>query len=634
MLVAMTKVHVIGHRRRLDATLAALHGLSSIQLIDVSQDMTLTLPPLAADDAQLAEMEELRFTRARLDALLALASSTPRPVDATVDLATIREELDTDGVEIEGLAQKLDELEAELETLPRHLGSLKRLLPLVPELTELEGYDTEAVILDARHSAALGELNAALDELLDGNFEILSGRVDQDTIGAVIVTPKSAHDDLQSLLGRQQVNRVRLPQRFESVPFREAITMMERRMVELPAEMATIHDRIDAAILRHPHWVTARDELAARIDQLSAVNHLGATPHTFVLSGWVPAPRLEEVRRRLAGVGEGEVIVELAPIADSEQPPVLMQNRSMARPFESLVSLLSTPRYGSLDPTMLMMVFLPLFFGMMLGDIVYGMILLAVALFVRHRTRTTSPSIAEFSKILVLGAFWTIVWGVVYGELLGDLGQRLFGLEPLWINREEALQPLLVFALAVGAGHITFGLILGVWVASRRGDRKGLSTSLGTLLALIGLMLIVGVVVDRLPQGVMTPAVAVVVVGTVVMISMEGPMGLLTGPLDLIGLVGNVLSYLRIAAIGIASVYLARVANELGALGPLWLGVIVATLFHALNLALGVFSPTIQALRLHYVEFFGKFYEGDGAPFQPFGSSERKAETWRSDSLR
>jgi len=128
----------------------------------------------------------------------------------------------------------------------------------------------------------------------------------------------------------------------------------------------------------------------------------------------------------------------------------------------------------------------------------------------------------------------------------------------------------------------------------------------------------------QVPSGFMTPALATVVVGLVLMIALEGPMGLLTGPLELMGTIGNVLSYLRIAAIGIASVYLARVANELGALGPVWIGVIVAALFHTLNLALGTFSPAIQALRLHYVEFFGKFYEGGGTAFQPFGSLERK----------
>jgi V/A-type H+-transporting ATPase subunit I len=91
------------------------------------------------------------------------------------------------------------------------------------------------------------------------------------------------------------------------------------------------------------------------------------------------------------------------------------------------------------------------------------------------------------------------------------------------------------------------------------------------------------------------------------------------GPLDLIGAVGNILSYLRIAAVGLASAYLAMVANTLGELGPLWIGIFVAALFHALNLALASFSPMIQALRLHYVEFFSKFYEDGGQPFRPFG---------------
>jgi V/A-type H+-transporting ATPase subunit I len=109
------------------------------------------------------------------------------------------------------------------------------------------------------------------------------------------------------------------------------------------------------------------------------------------------------------------------------------------------------------------------------------------------------------------------------------------------------------------------------------------------------------------------------IVGLAVMMSTGGLMGLIMGPLELLGTFGNVLSYLRIAAIGLASVYLARVANELGSTAPLLIGILIGTLFHALNLALGAFSPTIQALRLHYVEFFGKFYEEGGSEYQPFG---------------
>lgn len=100
-----------------------------------------------------------------------------------------------------------------------------------------------------------------------------------------------------------------------------------------------------------------------------------------------------------------------------------------------------------------------------------------------------------------------------------------------------------------------------------------------------------------------------------------GRTGILIGPIEFIGVIGNVLSYLRIAAIGLASVYLAKVANDIGSsVGSLVIGVIIAVLIHSLNLVMGAFSPAIHSLRLHYVEFFRKFYEGGGRPYEPFHS--------------
>jgi V/A-type H+-transporting ATPase subunit I len=119
----------------------------------------------------------------------------------------------------------------------------------------------------------------------------------------------------------------------------------------------------------------------------------------------------------------------------------------------------------------------------------------------------------------------------------------------------------------------------------------------------------------------MTPAVAGIIVGIVLLGASMGWLGVLMGPIEFIGLIGNVLSYLRIAAIGLASVYLAKVANDIaGIIGNVVVGMIVAILIHALNLALGAFSPTIHSLRLHYVEFFRKFYEGGGRRYEPFKS--------------
>jgi V/A-type H+-transporting ATPase subunit I len=121
--------------------------------------------------------------------------------------------------------------------------------------------------------------------------------------------------------------------------------------------------------------------------------------------------------------------------------------------------------------------------------------------------------------------------------------------------------------------------------------------------------------------------VSLLLVGVAALIFSLGKLGFFLGPLELVSLVGNILSYLRIAAIGLASVYLAMVANALaGFVGNILVGLIVAVLFHALNIALGAFSPTIQSLRLHYVEFFSKFYQSGGEPFRPFQRSTSKTD--------
>ena len=160
-----------------------------------------------------------------------------------------------------------------------------------------------------------------------------------------------------------------------------------------------------------------------------------------------------------------------------------------------------------------------------------------------------------------------------------------------------------------------------MWEAVRERSKQLLLERGGMLMGLIGLFLIVSVAVKWLPPGFMTPGIAVVIVGVALLGASLGWLGILMGPIEFIGLVGNILSYLRIAAIGLASVYLARVANDLaGSLGNIVVGGIVAVLIHALNFALGAFSPTIHSLRLHYVEFFRKFYEGGGRPFEPFRS--------------
>jgi V/A-type H+-transporting ATPase subunit I len=343
---------------------------------------------------------------------------------------------------------------------------------------------------------------------------------------------------------------------------------------------------------------------------------------TFVVAGWVPAAEFDKVRSALQeAVGEA-ILCRQLPTSPATQKwaPVLLHNPAPARPFESLVGLLALPRYGHIDPTRLMAFFLPIFFGMMLGDVGYGALLLAISLWLLRRYKASVAR--DILIILAMGSGWAIIFGFLYGEMFGALGEEL-GLQPLWFDRASAenVAGLMLMTIVIGAVHVTLGLVLGVWEGIKDRSRSHLLERGGMLVGLIALFLIVGVMADVLPVGLMTPSIAGLIIGIVLLGASMGWLGILMGPIEFIGLIGNVLSYLRIAAIGLASVYLARVANDVaGIAGNIIVGIILAVLIHSLNLVLGAFSPSIHSLRLHYVEFFRKFYEGGGRPYKPYKS--------------
>lgn len=634
MIVPMAKVQIVGHQGWLDETLDRLYQLQLVQIIDhASQRSGVALSSMTLGAERLQELEVLRYLRARLDALLQLLPAsmvtTTEPLDTggefTPDeLSALRSEIEALTPRVETLVHRLDELREEQVSLPRYGRSIQRLLPLVPALTQLHGYETVALLLSRRHARVLDLLADELSGLVGERCELMSAPVDSDTIGAVLVFPRTYSAQVHALLGREQVSEVRLPPQLTGVPLSRALATIEQRLQEIPGQIAATEGELAALVAPYQaRWARAGQYIDSRLSQLEVIRLLGATPHTFVILGWTPQQEVVRLQSRLAEQVGPQVMCQELPVSEEEHAlaPVLLGNPPPARPYEMLVRLLSLPRYGTLDPTLLMSLFLPLFFGITLGDVAYGLILMGIALLLQRKLGAQSDTWRDLSRILFMGAVWSTVFGFVYGEFLGNLGHEL-GMQPLWINREDALAPLLIFSVAIGVVHVTLGLILGVWLAWRERHSNELLEKVGLLVTLAGLFVLAATAAGRLPSGFFTPAIAAALVGLVLLIRSMGALGLLMGPLEVLSTAGNMLSYLRIAAIGLSSVYLARVANEMvGALGAVWLGVIVAVFFHALNVALGAFSPMIHSLRLHYVEFFGKFYEEGGTAFRPFGAS-------------
>jgi V/A-type H+-transporting ATPase subunit I len=322
----------------------------------------------------------------------------------------------------------------------------------------------------------------------------------------------------------------------------------------------------------------------------------------FFIRGWMATDDVARLRAQLDASFGMQVVLEEKHLReeDLEKAPVVLMNPPYFRPFELFGRLLPVPAYSSIDPTPFIGIFFPVFFGMILGDAGYGVVLAVLALVLRLRSGKNRTA-ADAAQILLVSSLYTIIFGVLYGELFGDLGTTLFGMEPLLIERRTSVIPMLVFALSAGVVHVVLGLALGAITSFRRRVRREGFAKLLNILIILCLIAVFASFFGYLPGLLSRPLIMVILIATPFLLFSGG----LLAPLELLKNIGNIISYVRIMAIGLTSVLLAYVANQMaGAGGDVVLGVMAAALLHLLNIVLGVFSPTIHALRLHYVEFF------------------------------
>ena len=634
MLVPMTKVRIIGRRDRLVEVLDHLYSLRLVELADIANEPRLALGRSPGDDWRAARREELRLLLAQLDGLLELAGARPTtaaPDGASggLDLALLRADLEAMVPEIEELTGRVEALFAEQVVVGRYVGLLRRILELVPELSTLDAPElaalrlgTMVVMLGTEDDNLARLLGTELQARLGDRFLLVSAPV-EGAIGCVIVYPADGAAAVQDLLDRRRVRQLPLPEPYKDLSLSASVEAMEQRLGALPAEIDRARAELEAVIApRLAAWMRAREALAGHLEKLDAVAQAGTTERVFVVLAWLPRDQLRRLRDELdRRVGPDVVVEELAASRHDPMAPVALRNRRPARSFEFLVRFYDDPRARSIDPTGLLAVFVPIMFGLMVGDVVYGALLLIGALWLKVRFGSRSAAVRDGARILAMGSAFAIVFGFVFGEALGDLGERAFGMPALWRHRDDAaaLQPLLLFALAIGIAHVVLGYVLALVQSWQdRAPRSALAPA-GSLLVLAALLAAAGAAAEQLPTSALGPAGAAALVGLVIVSAEHGWIGLVLGPLELIGTIGHVLSYLRLAAVGLASVYLAVVANQLASVGPIWLGVVVAAFLHALNLVLAGFTPAIQSLRLQYVEFFSKFFIGGGRSFRPFG---------------
>jgi V/A-type H+-transporting ATPase subunit I len=627
MNIEMIPLEIISLKANIRAVVHTLRDQGCVQITELTESPEVSARPLILDREALHTQEDLNYLVARLQSLLdTLGEGEFKKEDfRSVDdcLSEARAGVETLMPQVKELVASRERLQAELASLPRYEITLRRLLPIVPPSARAPENITIGILVSREHMGVLDSVGKHALDLTNGRAQVVASDVDASTRAMLIVFPGEFLDEIEALLGREDVSRLRLPEELGAGSPDIVLATLHRRMVSIPEEIKQIDRRLSSLASQwRDKLVLWRDVLCDELDANSVTSRFGETDTTFVLVGWVPARDFEKVRAALReAVGETVHVRQLALTPElKKRAPVALQNPRPARPFESLVNLLALPRYGHVDPTRLMAFFLPIFFGMILGDVGYGFLLMLISLSLLWKFK--AGVLRDVLIVLAMGSGWTILFGFLFGEAFGSLGEH-FGMRALWFERasSEHVAGFLLMTLAVGSIHITLGLVIGVWEAFKEKNRGHLLERGGMLLGLVSLFFLIGTLAGLLPSDFKTPAIGGMIVGIVLMGTSLGWLGLLMGPIEFIGLIGNILSYLRIAAIGLASVYLAKVANDMaGMVGNLVVGAILAILVHALNLVLGAFSPTIHSLRLHYVEFFRKFYEGGGKPYVPFKS--------------
>jgi V/A-type H+-transporting ATPase subunit I len=629
MIVRMARVVAIGPKEDLMGFLALIRRRGILHIDDrppdqvKGEEIRARLKTLHLDRKILSRRLFFAELRDRINQLLNLLPPAParRPFLNPENIAdSIAETVDRHLQQCRSWRDRREELRHRLEELGRFNEFLTAIAGIIPEGMDNSSLDHIGVeIRDAPAMAALEELGA---KVTGGRFELATATTENRKLVGIITTEKEFIEKIRAALANQQVHDYALPSELAGRTFseqrataRRLLPLYEGERESLAAKLAVFSKRWRGVYLLVLDWL---DEQLALINASAS---LFETEMCFVISGWLPLAELFTLNRLIETEFGGRVIVEEKELREEDlaHVPTMLKNRGYFAPFELLARLLPVPGYGSFDITPFIGLFFPIFFGMMLGDMGYGALLLLTALILVKGVR--NKIVRDVGKIFGVAAVYTIIFGWLFGEFFGVLGNRLFDLEPLLLDRHQELMPMFYFALAVGFVHILVGLVLGAITSFRYQQKKETLIKLTGIAIMLGLALLIGASLSPALSHLQRPLL-LVLLAAIMLVLLSG--GLLA-PLELLKHVGNIISYARIMAIGLTSVLLAHVANNMvGAMGSVWLGVLAGILLHGFNIVLGIFAPTIHALRLHYVEFFSKIVGDDGREYKPLAKTEAR----------
>ncbi len=684
----MGRLLAAGTKDKIDDVIDALASLNALHIIEYDgsdEGFNLGVPK------EESEIVGKRLNKLRSAASIVDFSGPKNPVSAD----KVRSELD------DSLSKAVDELlekSTRLDSVEGRLSSLQEDEITIDFLSSL-GLDVELLSGYSALNSFIGTISGNFSdielELQDGAIEGLffQGSMNASKVIALFVKAEQSND-AQSLLNQLGFQAINIPEGISGDP-NQLIVDLRSQISELIAEKSLISDDIESWSNEYGSSLACGLELLEREhDILTAPVKLAVSEHAFFVDGWIELSRSEEVQSALT---KSCLYSEVTPFKieagggghghsdhhhHQEMPPISYKDRMLSKPMELLTDAVGRPAYGRIDPTLFMFVTYPIFFGMMLGDMAYGLVTIALGAFVFSKANT-NEMVRLGGKFLIYIGLGTLTFGYIYAEFAGweifmyektkidgvyvygdnlspvaflanlyPLSDSAHGYGPelelgfginLYFPFHRVgthLEDLIVLTIYVGFIHIIFGKLIGfrdVLFYGTDHGHVGLAAAFfehGAWIVLLvgGFMFTYGFLGPEDAEYLLQPGAAIALSAVVMLIwtlynyhGIPIAVSLILAPIEAIGMMPSVISYVRLFAVGIVGVKIAETGNKLWEpmmdadllLVPFffigWLSVQIFAW------VLGVFSPNIHAARLHFVEWMRQYYDSSGEAFEPFG---------------
>lgn len=611
--VKMSKIRAICLKQAAPSVIKSLQNLSAVHLKDAQLPETERAGPLSSYDDISARLIRIRSMKESL-------GKAGRAAKKKYEFASPIKEADallSESEKLQSILKEKEDLSRELDAVLQQQKSLSEIEGMHIDFSQLKADSLQFALVKSTKEK-LKTAQMLLPKRKNCSF-VISGSM------LLVALPKS--EDAKFLEGYGSI-----------MPLPSLTGTPRQEIAELKRKEAQLRERISAAQgklqrfsdAHYPKLAALEESLSIEADKAKVSTMFAATDSLYYIEGWVESSRFKHIALELhKHFGKRIHVYDAGMDEHKDSPPTLLSNPKRAQPFQFVVGLVSLPQYREVDPTIILALAIPLFYALIFGDAGYAVVSFALAAYLVKKSKP-GTMLNQLSTIWMLSAIPAFFAGIFFDEYFGFTHGHLlekFGVHAQLydgFHRVASINTLLYVTLLIGMFHIALGFILGA-INEWNHSKKHAAAKLSWLGIEISGFFIISAFMFNSYVFLSIPALVLFAICLAGLIYTEG----IIAAFEIPSLAGNVMSYLRIAAVGVGGVILAEAINELLfpnlELSPLGMLAFLLTLaayvlVHLLAVVLVMMEAFIHGARLNVVEFFGKFYTGGGTAFAPFAA--------------